>query len=212
MTTIIEDNSVVLFQGDSITDCDRRRENPNHLGSGYAMMAAAWFSAIYPEKKVGFLNRGIGGNKIKDLQDRWQVDCLDLRPTWVSILIGINNTWWRYEGEGRTMTSPEDFEKGYRNILERTKEKLNTKFILCEPFVLEISEDRMKWREDLNPKIDVVRKLAREFGALLVPLDGVFAQASTLREPRYWAEDGVHPSPAGHFLMAQAWLRSVRAI
>jgi lysophospholipase L1-like esterase len=70
----------------------------------------------------------------------------------------------------------------------------------------------MSWRSDLDPKLDAVRRLAREFGALLVPFDGIFAQAATLREPEYWAGDGVHPTPAGHALMAQTWLRAIRAL
>jgi lysophospholipase L1-like esterase len=70
----------------------------------------------------------------------------------------------------------------------------------------------MLWREDLDPKIAVVRQLAREFHAILVPLDGIFAQASTQREPAFWAGDGVHPSNAGHALIAQSWLRAVKAL
>lgn len=208
MSTIIENNALVLFQGDSITDADRVRDDGNHLGHGYAMMAAAWFSALYSEKEVSFLNRGIGGDRVRDLQARWQEDCLDLRPTWVSILIGINDTWRRY-GENDP-TSTEDFENTYREILQKTKRSLNARLILCEPFVLPVPEDRVQWRGDLDPKIDVVRKLVREFKAILIPLDGIFAQASAQREPSFWAPDGVHPSPVGHALIAQAWLKSVK--
>jgi lysophospholipase L1-like esterase len=53
-----------------------------------------------------------------------------------------------------------------------------------------------------------VRQLAREFRAIYVPFDGVFAAAACRREPAFWAPDGVHPSPAGHALMAEAWLRA----
>jgi len=95
ISPVIEDGSRVLLQGDSITDCGRDRGDPNSLGNGYAMMAASWFSAAYPAKKVEFINRGISGNRVKDLQGRWQEDCLDLKPTWVSIMIGINDCWRR---------------------------------------------------------------------------------------------------------------------
>jgi lysophospholipase L1-like esterase len=84
--------------------------------------------------------------------------------------------------------------------------------ILLEPFVLPVPVDRVRWREDLDPKIAVVRQLAREFHAILVPLDGIFAQASAQREPAFWAGDGVHPSNAGHALIAQSWLRAVKAL
>jgi lysophospholipase L1-like esterase len=92
------------------------------------------------------------------------------------------------------------------------KDELGAELILCEPFVLPIAPDRERWREDLEPKIQVVRRLAREFGALLVPLDGVFAKACTRREPAFWAADGVHPSPPAHALIARAWLQTVGAI
>lgn len=210
MASLIEDGAVVLFQGDSITDAGRDRYDSNHLGSGYAMMAAAWFSALYPEKSVRFLNRGVSGNRTVDLQNRWQEDCLELHPSWVSIMIGINDTWRRYDSNN--VTSAQDYETAYRAILEQTRERLNARLILCEPFVLPVPADREAWREDLDPKIAVVRRLAREFSALLVPLDGIFAQAAALREPAFWAGDGVHPAPEGHALIAQSWLQAVKAL
>ncbi len=210
MSLLIEDKAVVLFQGDSITDADRYREDPDHLGTGYAMLAASWFQALYPEKGVRFLNRGISGNLTTDLQNRWQEDCLDLQPSWVSILIGVNDTWRRYDSN--IVTPIAVYEASYRAILERTVQELHARLILAEPFVLPVFPDRVAWREDLDPRIHVVRKLAREFGALLIPFDGLFAQVSALREPAFWAADGVHPTQAGHALMAQAWLRAVKAM
>jgi lysophospholipase L1-like esterase len=210
MQPLFRDNDVVLFQGDSITDAGRDRENPEHMGYGYAMLAASWFHALYPDRKVRFLNRGIGGNRARDLAARWQEDCLDLQPTWLSILIGINETWRRYDGSDPTST--EAYAATYRSLLERATANRETKLILCEPFVLPVPADRESWRVDLDPKIAVVRKLAREFGALYVPFDGLFAQATTRREAAFWAADGVHPTNAGHALMAQAWLRTVQAI
>ncbi|CAG7659165.1 SGNH/GDSL hydrolase family protein [Paenibacillus allorhizosphaerae] len=207
--TKIEDQAVVLFQGDSITDCGRNRETGADLGRGYALMAAGLFQSKYPEKQVKFINRGISGNRVKDLQGRWQQDCIDLKPTWVSIYIGINDTWRRYDRNDPTST--EAYAAGYRDLIVQTKEKLDAKLILVEPFVLPVPEDRKNWREDLDPKINVVRELAREFNTLYVPLDGLFAQASTQAAPAYWAPDGVHPSPAGHALIAKAWLDAVKA-
>ena len=210
MASLIEDGAVVLFQGDSITDAGRDRYDDNHLGFGYAMMAAAWFSALYPEKSVRFLNRGISGDRAIDLGERWQQDCLELRPDWVSIMIGINDTWWRYDKNDPTPV--QNYEATYRSILEQTRKRLNARFILCEPFVLPISEDRAAWHEDLDPKIGVVRRLAREFSAILVPLDAIFAQAVIQREPAFWASDGIHPTFEGHALIAQSWLRAVKAL
>lgn len=210
MQPLFNDGDIVLFQGDSITDAGRDYQNPAHLGSGYALMASAWFQALYPEKQVRFLNRGISGNRVIDLEERWQKDCLDLRPTWLSILIGINDTWRRYDSNDATPTA--SYEASYRSLLQRTVAALDVRLILCEPFVLPIPSDRERWRDDLDPKIAIVRKLAREYSAIYVPFDGLFAQAATRRGPAFWAADGVHPSEAGQALMAQAWLHAVQAI
>jgi lysophospholipase L1-like esterase len=209
VTPLIEDNAVVLFQGDSITDAGRSRSDDAELGSGYAALAAAWFSARFPERQVRFLNRGISGNRAADLRDRWQRDCIDLRPTWVSILIGINDTWRRYDSGDATGAAA--YAEAFRAILTQTREQLGARVIICEPFVLPVPPDRAAWREDLDPKIAAARDLAREFGALYIPLDGAFAQASARRESAFWLPDGVHPSPAGHALIAQHWLAAVGA-
>jgi lysophospholipase L1-like esterase len=197
----------ILFQGDSITDAGRDRANPAGMGTGYAMMCAAWISASYPEHNLTFINRGISGNRAADLVDRWQEDCIDLAPDWISILIGINDTG-RYFSRNEETTA-EAFEQNYRKVLEHVKSELSCGLIICEPFVLPHSEDRLKWRDDLDPKIRVARKLAIEFGAIYVPFDGLFAAVCTKREASFWAPDTVHPSDAGHALMAKAWIEAV---
>ncbi|MCX7846838.1 MAG: SGNH/GDSL hydrolase family protein [bacterium] len=206
---LIEPHARVLFQGDSITDCDRNRNDDNNLGSGYPAMIAAWLSALYPCRNITFLNRGISGHRVKDLLARWKTDCLDLQPTWVSILIGINDVWRRYDCNDPT--SLQDFVAGYRELLRQIRAATKAHIILCEPFLLPVHPTLDRWREDLDPKIGAVRALAREFHTYYVPLDGLFAAASARREPAFWAADGVHPTPAGHALIAQAWLRTIQA-
>ena len=210
MNSLIEDGARVLFQGDSITDAGRVGDGAEGMGRGYAMMAASWFSARFPAKRVEFVNRGISGNRARDLVGRWDKDCLALRPDWVSIMIGINDTWRRYDNNDAT--SAADYEADYRRILTDVREKLDARLILLEPFVLPVPEDRKTWREDLDPKLEIVRRLANEFQALLVPLDDIFSQAVSSREPAFWAADGVHPSLPGHALIAQSWLRAVEAV
>lgn len=195
----------VVFQGDSVTDCMRGRFNDDDLGDGYVMMAAASFAAQFPEKQVQFFNRGNSGDRVRDLRARWEEDCLALRPDWVSILVGINDTWRRYDANDPTPVAA--FEAGYRAILEATAAQ-GARLMLCEPFLLPVTPGQMAWREDLDPKIGVIRQLAREFRAWFIPLDGLFAQVATLREPAFWADDGVHPTHAGHALIARAWLET----
>jgi len=198
----------ILFQGDSITDCGRNREDISCFGWGYVRIVASLLGSRYPEAKLKFINKGISGNRVKDLAARWQEDCLDLQPSWLSILIGVNDTWRAFD-QGDA-TSVEAFEEKYREILDAVQGKIE-QLVICEPFLLPTPEDRKAWRTDLDPKIHVVRELAREYQAIYVPFDGVFAQAACRQEMIYWAHDGVHPSPSGHGLMAKAWLQAVRA-
>lgn len=207
--TLTEKNAVVLFQGDSITDAGRNREDGNDLGRGYAFMTAAWFRANHPDLDVTFLNRGIGGNTIRDLDARWDADCLQLKPTWLSVLVGINDAAGRYH-HNRPIPV-EEFEKTYWNLLQKAVECSVKGIILIEPFVLPTDPTRVQWREDLDPKIEAVRRLAREFQAHLIPADGLFAQSSVQPSLEYWMPDGVHPTPAGHALLAQEWLKAVGA-
>lgn len=209
MNEFLPGKSRVLFQGDSITDAGRIYDDPTDLGGGYPALIAALYNARYPWKKIEFLNRGISGNRAADLRSRWQKDCLDLAPDVVSILIGINDTWRRYDSNDPT--SAETYAENYRFILEKTSQS-GARLIVLEPFVLPFPEDRKGWRVDLDPKIQAARELAREFSALYIPLDGLFAAASAHLPCSYWASDGVHPSLAGHALIAQAWIEAVEKL
>lgn len=207
---MFKNNDVVLFQGDSVTDCGRDRNDEHNLGNGYALLIASWLEALYPEKNVKYINKGVSGNRVCDLQARWEEDCIKLKPTFISILIGINDCWRRYDS--KDPVSPVSFEKMYRDILNQVKESTQAKILLCEPFVLPYPEDRRKWREDLDPKIHIVRDLAREFDTLLLPLDGIFNSIDVQKKPGFLAADGVHPTMAGHALIAQEWLRKTQCI
>jgi acyl-CoA thioesterase-1 len=203
---IIDANDRILFTGDSITDCGRVRDDAENLGFGYAAFTAAHLQAQLAAPSLKFFNRGISGNRVCDLLGRVEVDLLALKPTVVSMLIGINDTWRRYDS-GNT-TDAAAFERDYRALLEKITGQLKARVVLLEPFLLHVPKDRFAWREDLNPKIDVTRKLALEFGAELLPLDGLFAQAATQAPPEFWAADGVHPTAAGHALIAETWLKN----
>ena len=194
-------NLTILFQGDSITDAGRKSKHNESLGDGYVMMAAAWLSALYPEFHLKFFNRGVGGNRVRDLRNRWKKDCLDLRPNLVSILVGVNDVSWK-------ASSTESFSADYRAILEQTQQ-LKCQMILLEPFLVPSKGDFLEETEELKKKIEVVRKLANEFETKLIPLSSLFAEACTKREPSFWALDGVHPTLAGHALIAQSWIKGI---
>jgi lysophospholipase L1-like esterase len=202
---LINPDDRILFTGDSITDCGRDRNNADSLGGGYASISAAHLQARLASPALKIFNRGISGNRVCDLLARVEADLLALKPTVVSILIGINDVWRRYDSN--SLTEAKAFERDYRTLLGKIA-TIQPRVVLLEPFLLHVPDDRHAWREDLNPKIDVVRKLAVDFGAELLPLDGLFAQAATQAPAAYWCPDGVHPSAAGHALIAETWLEN----
>jgi acyl-CoA thioesterase I len=195
----------LLFLGDSITDCGRQRADPSSLGSGYVAMIAARLRAAIASPQMGFRNIGVSGNRVYDLEARIETEALPFRPTVSTVLIGINDVWRRYD---RGLSSQVDeFRASYRRMLGSLREATGCQLILMEPFLLPVPDDRRQWREDLDPKLAIVRELAVEFGAALVPLDGLFAEAATRAPAAFWLPDGVHPSDAGHALIAEAWLQ-----
>jgi lysophospholipase L1-like esterase len=203
----LEPEDRVLFIGDSITDSGRNRENPLDLGHGYACLAAAHLQSRLAWPELRFLNRGISGNRVYDVEARIETDLMALEPTIVSILIGINDVWRRFDSG--VVSEPHAFWQSYHRILTAIRDRVGSQIVILEPFVLPVPEDRRAWRDDLDVKIRIVRDLAVEFEADLVPLDGIFAEAATRAPAPYWLPDGVHPTLAGHGLIAEAWLDRV---
>jgi len=204
----------VLFQGDSITDGARgRTEDPNHiLGHGYPYLIAGKLQYQFVESKPVFINRGISGDRVSDLFARWNEDAISLQPDVISLLIGVNDAGRMIKGEPSGVT--DRFERTYRYLLQETKEVLpHTGLVLCEPFILKTKSTSEKW--DLwESKITayqlMTRQLAEEFNAVFVPLQDTFNQACKKAESSYWIWDGVHPTTAGHYLIAQEWLSIVQ--
>ena len=204
-------DDLILFTGDSITDGCHNQEcilaDPASLGTGYPSMLAGRLGFEHAELNLQFRNTGISGDRTCDLLTRWEADCTDLKPDWVSILVGVNNTWRRYDADDPTSES--DFEAECRELLDRVKSKTSAKLVLCSPFLLPTDESVTRMREDLDPKIKILKKLAEEYGAIWVDFDAEFIAATERQTPAYWAFDGVHPTVAGHMLMADTWLRVV---
>ena len=179
----------ILFQGDSITDADRNRDDIHDLGKGYPKYAAEYLKATYPDMDFEFVNLGISGNQTIDLVNRLESDFVDIQPDIVSILIGVNDTWHR--AENKEWLSDEKFEENYRTVLEAIKTKTNAKIVMLEQFLLP-AEDKLFFREDLDPKVQIVRKLAREYADVLIPTDGLIASMIIGHDWKDVSEDGVH--------------------
>lgn len=193
----------ILFQGDSVTDCGRNRAKSADTGAGYVSRIAH----ALPDPGMEILNRGVAGDRVSDLEARWQADCLDLRPDVVSILIGINNVWRHFDsGEEHDL---EVFEIDYQRLIDRIAPTAR-RVILMEPFLIPSAPDKEPMRPLVDATIQVIRTLARRNHLDLVPLDGLFTAACRHHPTRHWAEDGVHPSAAGHQLIADAWLDAYR--
>lgn len=203
--------TVILFQGDSITDCGRDRSSTDAntagaLGTGYALFAAAASLAARPDRALKFFNRGISGNKVPDLMQRWRTDTIDLQPDVLSILIGVNDFWHKLD-HGYTGTVA-DYEEQYLTLLDETRRALPKVYlIIFEPFVLRCGAVTARWFPEFDQRRAVAARVAAHANATFVPLQAIFDRKVRSSPPEYWAADGVHPTPAGHALIANEWRR-----
>ena len=208
-----KENLVFLFQGDSITDGNRGRNNdPNHImGHGYAFSIASRVGTDFPKKNLRFYNRGISGNKIADLNARWQKDALDIKPDVLSILVGVNDVEASMRQKETVVT--EKFEETYRMLLNQTRAQLpECLFVVCEPFILpvgRVKDNWIEWKTEMQKIQSIVARLAKEYSAVFVPLQTVFDNAAARVTPEYWIWDGIHPTVAGHELITRQWLKQV---
>ncbi|MCX6302448.1 MAG: SGNH/GDSL hydrolase family protein [Bacteroidia bacterium] len=205
----------ILFQGDSITDAGRNKEDMSyntarHLGSGYPVLAAASLLKKYASLDLKIYNKGISGNKVFQLAERWDKDCLEIKPDILSILIGVNDIWHKLNG--RYDGTVEIYRNDYIGLLERTKTVLpNVKLIICEPFAVNgVKAVDEKWYPEFYDYQKAARDIAAQFGAVFIPYQSVFDEAQKLAPGSYWTGDGVHPSLAGAQLMAEAWVNVVK--
>ena len=208
----------ILFQGDSITDGGRQRvgNDLNHImGQDYAYLVAARLGARLPERQLTFLNRGISGNTVTDLAARWQTDALDLKPDVISILVGVNDAADVVDHRAKAV-SAEQFEQTYDQLIRDTRKALpNVRLVLCEPFILPVGRVKAgweKWSAEMTSRRQVVAKLSTKYHLPLIPFQKVFDDACRRAPADYWLWDGVHPTYAGHQLMADAWLRALNAL
>lgn len=213
-TSKLKKGAVILFQGDSITDGNRGRDkDPNHImGHGYAFSIASRIGADYPEKNYQFYNRGISGNKVIDLKNRWQSDTLDLNPDILSILVGVNDST-SVAAKWEPVVTPEQYEEIFDNLLNQTRSLFpNILFVLGEPFILKGSRVNDNWDafcSDILKRQTIVKKLAEKYNAVFVGFQEVFNKACEKAPIDYWIWDGVHPTVPGHELMTREWLKQV---
>ena len=207
-------SKVILFQGDSITDGARMKDcdwDLNHqMGHGYAYIINSTLGSEYPEKDLKFVNKGISGNRVGDLYARWIEDALNINPDILSILVGINDCeQLRFYGKGSDAVR---FERTYRLLLDEAKENNpDVKFVLMEPFALPVGDDRRDSYPELSKMLkcyqDATKRVARDYGAIFIPLQSVFDELSEKYSPEYWSWDGIHPTVCGHGIIAKEWMK-----
>ncbi|GIH19374.1 SGNH/GDSL hydrolase family protein [Rugosimonospora africana] len=194
----------VLFIGDSVTDSGRTVTGADPLGDGYVRLIADALVERSIDARV--INQGISGNRTGDLAQRWTTDCVDLAPDVLTIFVGINDTWRRYDSG--LPTTAQEFEATYRSLLDATAAATSAQVVLITPFLLPVQPGQADWFEDLAPKIAVVNRLAAEYGATLVSADALMTQVGG-SSPERLAGDGVHPTAEGNRLLADAWLATI---
>lgn len=207
----LQDGQTVVFIGDSITDCGRR-DVAAPLGNGYVRFIAELIAIRYPALKLNLINKGISGNTVADLRERWHDDVLTLRPDWVSVLIGINDVHRTLRNEP-TAVPPDRYEQLYRECLSLTKERTTARLVLMEPFYISTDTETDSWRTKVLRTLDeyraIVRRLADEFGAIFVPLHDLFQEQLRYRSADLFCPEPVHPNAFGHLLIAHAWLTAM---
>jgi lysophospholipase L1-like esterase len=208
-------DNVILFQGDSITDAGRTKEDNGYnsarpLGTGYAMLAAAQLLEKFAPLNLKIYNKGISGNKVYQLAERWDKDCLELKPDILSILIGVNDFWHKLNGN--YSGTVDIYRNDYIALLERTKKALpNVKLVICEPFAVKgVKAVDEKWFPDFYGYQKAAREIADKFGAIFIPFQKVYDEAQNQAPGLYWTGDGVHASLAGAALMSLAWMEAVK--
>jgi lysophospholipase L1-like esterase len=211
----VHKGDTILFQGDSITDFHRKRSDndrnsPEAMGIGYAAHACTSLLFRYPELNLSIYNRGVSGNKVYQLQDRWDKDTIALKPQVLSILVGVNDYWHTlvrgYKGTVQT------YRDDYTKLLEDTISKLgDVKLIIGEPYAIPgVKSVDASWFPAFDAYRQAARDIADHFGAVFIPYQTIYDKALKFAPGSYWTIDGVHPTMAGAGLMAHAWMETVK--
>ncbi|MBO5065735.1 MAG: SGNH/GDSL hydrolase family protein [Clostridia bacterium] len=209
----LKENDVILFQGDSITDGNRGRSSDlNHVhGHGYQYIIASEMYADNLNKNIEVYNRGNSGDRICDLYGRWIEECLNLKPTILSVLIGVNDIVFNWNNNSGS--DPERYEKIYRYLLDEVKEKNpETLIVIMEPFFGDKEEPELDafFKEHIGGYQKAAKKIAEEYGAVFVPLQDLFDEYAQKTDVFNLLWDGVHPTTCGHQLIARRWKECVK--
>ena len=205
-------SKLILFQGDSITDCGRNYEDTTSTGVGYVHMVKGQLGCEHPGE-YEFINRGISGNRIIDVYARIKKDIINLKPDYMSMLIGVNDVWHEVSRENGVRTDL--YESMYHLLIAELKTALpNLRIMIMEPFVLKGPATEDAWdvfRAEVTAHAAAAKRVAEKNGLEFIPLQEKFDEACKLAPVTYWLYDGVHPTSAGHELIAREWIKAFRS-
>ncbi len=209
----LEKGVKLVMTGDSITDCGRQRPVGEGLfgahGNGYVNFAAALLGSAYPDRWIRVVNMGVSGDTVRELKARWKTDVLDLKPDWLSVMIGINDVWRQFDSPHmrERHVSLEEYRTTLEDLIEAVKPQLKG-LILMTPYVIEpSSKDPMRAMMDLYGR--EVKKLSEKYGAVFVDIQAAFDQVLKHYHPTFLAWDRIHPNAIGHMVIARAFLNAI---
>ena len=203
----------ILFQGDSITDCGRSREDGTSLGTGYPLLSAAELGFENPDSYC-FFNRGISGNRIVDVYARIKTDIINLKPDVMSLLIGVNDVW--HELNYKNGVDAEKFFKIYSMLIEEIKAELpDLKIMILEPYVAKGTATAENWdyfKTEVAKRAEKSKEIAEKYNLTFIPLQNKFDEALKFAPSEYWTRDGVHPTDFGHELIKREWIKAFKTL
>ena len=210
---LITPGSKLLMIGDSVTDAERARPvgegSSEAYGKGYVALVHGWLGAVCPERRIRVVNMGVSGDTVRHLQARWQSDVIDLKPDWLSIMIGINDVWRQFDRPLQTELhiSPEEYARTLDEIVGAARPGLKG-LVLLTPFHIESNpQDAMRARMDEYGRI--VKETARRHEAILVDTQAAFEAALRHQNSYVIAGDRVHPNIMGATVLARAFLKAI---
>ena len=222
LTTSCNNSTTVVFLGDSITEnATSKKGDTLNFANGSIQVAKYTGFITQLKESVGedieLIGRGIGGDKVSNLLERYKEDVLSLNPDIVFIYIGINDVWHKYDfGTGTDIIF---YENGLRKIIGDLKNN-GARVILCTPTVIGENKGEFtlvnKFKDietmeimngDLDAYSDVIRKLSSELDTDLVDLREVFMNYISENNPNnspsgITTYDGVHLNDLGNKLIA----------
>ena len=196
----------IVFFGDSITDGNRDYSDSRSLGDGYVFILHEKLKNLYEDISFEFLNRGVTGNRVADLEERVVRDVADESPDVVVLMIGVNDVW--RSGVAGKEFSLESFAASYENVLKAIR-ACGAKLIVVEPFLFNVP-DKKRFRREFDRMLSCIRSLAKEYADAFVPLDEMFAGVSQSVGIAAYSADGVHPTHRAARLIADNVIKKIR--